>query len=203
MSNLLTAKKDSKHTRILEAARRRFGRFGIKATTMQDIAREAEIAVGTIYQFFPDKDALILAWVDEHRQLLHTQLEGILQKPLAADEKLRAFLRIRFQTVQAIREEPAVAELTRAVVRLTPQSVAEMTQTVRLYLETILKEGRRTDCLPSAEPKKDAEILFHALSGFFAGTPDRIQTPPTEANMLRVTNWFISKWKLPRPKSQS
>jgi AcrR family transcriptional regulator len=203
MRPILTAKKDSKRTRILEAAKQRFGRFGIKATTMQDIARAAEIAVGTIYQFFPDKDALILAWVDEHRQLLHTQLEGILRKPLAADDKLREFLCIRFRTVEAMREEPAIAELTRAVVRLTPQSIAEMTQTVLVYLETILKEGRRTGCLPSAESKKDAEILFFALSGFFAGTPDRIQAPPTEENMLRVVNWFIAKWKLPRLKSQS
>ena len=203
MNSLLATKKHSKRTRIFEAAKRRFGRFGIKATTMQDIARAADIAVGTIYQFFPDKDALILAWVDEHRQLLHTQLEAILRKPLAADEKLRAFLRIRFRTVEAIREEPAVAELTRAVVRLTPQSVTEMTQAVLLYLAMILREGRRTGRLPSAEPKKDAGILFHALAGFFAGTPDPVQAPPTEANMLRVVNWFISKWKLPRPKSQS
>lgn len=203
MNILIGDKKQSKRTRILEAAKARFGRHGIKATTMQDIAREAEIAVGTIYQFFPDKDALILAWVEEHRQLLHTQLERVLQTPLAADEKLREFLRIRFRTVEAIREEPAVAELTRAVMRLTPQSVAEMTKTVLLYIETILREGRRRGRLPSAEPKKDAEILFYALSGFFAGTPDRIQVPPTEEKMLRVTNWFISKWKLRRPKSQS
>ena len=203
MSSLLTIKKESKRTRILEAAKRRFGRFGIKATTVQDIARDVDIAVGTIYQFFPDKDALVFAWVNEHRQLLHTQLEGILRKPLAADEKLREFLRIRFRTVEVIREEPAIAELTRAVVRLTPQSVSEMTQTVLHYLETILKEGRRTSCLPSAEPRKDAEILLYALSWFFTPEPDPVQSPPTEESMLRVVNWFISKWKLPRQKSRS
>ncbi len=203
MSSLLTAKKDSKRFRIIEAAKRRFGRFGIKATTMQDIARQAEIAVGTIYQFFPDKDALVLAWVDEHRQLLHSQLEDILRKPVAADEKLREFLRIRFCTVEVIRKEPAIAELTRAVVRLTPQSVSEMTKTVLQYLETILKEGRRTGCLPSAEPRKDPEILLYALAWFFTPEPDPVQAPPTEESMLRVVNWFISKWKLPRPKSRS
>jgi AcrR family transcriptional regulator len=203
MSALLTAKKDSKRTRIFEAAKRQFGRVGIKATTMQDIARAAEIAVGTIYQFFPDKDALILAWVDEHRQLLHAQMGAVLDEPLTADEKLRKFLRIRFQTVEAVREVPAVAELTRAVARLTPQTITDLTETVLRYLENILREGRRTGCLPSAEPRKDTEILFLALSGFFAGTPDGIQAPPTEANMLRVADWFISKWKLPRPKSQS
>lgn len=203
MSALAAARKDSKRTAILDAAKRRFGRFGIRATTMQDIAQDAHIAVGTIYQFFPDKDALILAWVDEHRRTLHTQLEGILQNSVPADEKLRQFLRIRFQTVEAIREEPAVAELTRAVARLTPESVAEMTRTVLLYLETILQDGLRTGCLPSAKPKPDAETLFYALSGFFAGTPDRIQAPPTEKNMLRVADWFIAKWKLPLPKSRS
>ena len=203
MSALLTAKKDSKRTRILEAAKRRFGRYGIKATTMQDIAREAEIAVGTIYKFFPDKDALILAWVEEHRHLLQSQFESVLGQPLAADEKLREFLRIRFQTVEAVREVPAVAELTWAVLRLTPQSIVEMTQTVHHILEAILEEGRRTGCLPSADPKHDAEILFFALAGFFTSTPDRIAPPPTEENMLRVVNWFISKWKLPLPISQS
>ncbi len=203
MSPVLEARKDSKRTRILDAAKRRFGRFGIKGTTMQDIAREAEIAVGTIYQFFPDKDALILAWVEEHRQLLHAQMVAVLDERLTADEKLRKFLRIRFHTVEAVREVPAVAELMRAVLRLTPETVTEMTRTVHRYLENILQEGRRSGCLPSAEPKKDAEVLFFALSGFFAGTPDRIQAPPTEANMLRVADWFIAKWKLPRPKSQS
>src|SRR5258707_177452 len=123
---------------------------------MLDIAREAEIAVGTIYKFFPDKDALILAWVDEHRQLLNSQLEAILRKAIPADEKLREFLRIRFQTVEEIREKPAVAELTRAVLRLTPEAVVEMTQTVLLNLEAILEEGRRTGYLPSAAPKNDA-----------------------------------------------
>lgn len=203
MSALIESRKDSKRLRILEAAKRRFGRFGIKGTTMQDIAREAEIAVGTIYQFFPDKDALIFAWVDEHRQLLHAQMEAVLEEPLTADEKLRKFLCIRFQTVEAVREVPAVAELTRAVLRLTPETITQMTHTVLRYLQDILEEGRASGLLPSVRPKDDTEILFLALSGFFAGTPDRIQTPPTEANMLRVADWFISKWKLPRPKSQS
>ena len=198
MTATAVARKDLKRLRILEAAKRRFGVFGIKATTMQDIAREAEIAVGTIYQFFPDKDALILAWVEEHRELLRSQYESALGIAGQADEKLREFLRVRFRTVEEIREKPAVAELTRAVIRLTPNTVADMTQTVLGIIESILEEGRRAGVFPSAKPKEDAEILFYAMAGFFAGTPDRIQAPPTEAMMLRVLDWFIKKWKLPR-----
>ena len=47
--------------RILEKARESFMVYGIKGVTMSDIARELGISKKTIYQFFEDKDALVLA----------------------------------------------------------------------------------------------------------------------------------------------
>jgi AcrR family transcriptional regulator len=197
------AKKDLKRQRILDAAKRRFGRFGHRVTTMQDIAGDAGVAVGTIYQFFADKDALILAWVDEHRELIRAQWQDVISRRCAADEKLREFIRVRFHTVRAVREEPAIAELTRVVLRVAPESIATMTQTARGYIRAILDEGRRTGCFTGVSPQKDADILFHALSGFFPSVDDPITGPPSEETMLRVVDWFISKWKSPRPKSRS
>jgi TetR/AcrR family fatty acid metabolism transcriptional regulator len=196
-------KKDLKRQRILDAAKRRFGRFGLRATTMQDIAQEAGVAVGTIYQFFADKDALMLAWVDEHKDLIRSHLESILSRPIPSDVKLREFLKVRFHTVRAMREEPAIAEITRVVLRLAPQSIHELTATALEYLRTILEEGRRTGCMPSVVPAKDAEIFFHCMSGFFPAEEDPILGPPNEETMLRVVDWFIAKWKLPRQKSRS
>jgi AcrR family transcriptional regulator len=202
MSALVAAKKDLKRQRILDAAKRRFGRAGIRATTMQDIARDADIAVGTIYQFFPDKDALILAWVEEHRQLMHAQFAAALRGSSTADVKLREFVRLRFHSVRQVREEPAIAEITRAVMRLTPEAVPKMTLTAVAQLRLILEEGVRTKCLPAAEPARDTEIFLHALNAFFPAVEDPILGPPDEKMMLRVVDWFIEKWKLPRPKSR-
>jgi AcrR family transcriptional regulator len=203
MSARTAARKDLKRTRILDAAKRRFGRFGIKATTMQEIARDADLAVGTIYQFFPDKDALVLAWVDEHRQLMHAQFAQVLAEPLPADEKLRAYVLLRFHTLRKMREEPAIAEIARAVIRLTPEAIPEMTLTALGHIHTILDEGRRSRCLPSAAPDEDADVFFHALDGFFPTVEDPIGGPPEEKTMLRVVDWFIAKWKQPRPRSRS
>ena len=86
-----------------------------------------------------------------------------------ADAKLREFVRLRFHTVRQMREEPAIAEITRAVLRLTPEAVPEMTRTAIGQLRLILEEGLRTKCLPSVEPARDTEIFFHALDGFFPG----------------------------------
>ncbi|HET6410338.1 MAG TPA: TetR/AcrR family transcriptional regulator [Chthoniobacteraceae bacterium] len=197
------AKKDLKRQRILDAAKRRFGRYGLRATTMQEIALEAGVAVGTIYQFFPDKDALMLAWVDEHRELIRSQWDEVVKQRGSADEKLRQFVRVRFHTVRAVREESAISELTRLVIRIAPKSITEMTQSALGYIRAILDEGLRSGCFPSVLPAKDAEIFFHALSGFFPSSEDPLTGPPREDLMLRVVDWFISKWKLPRPKSRS
>jgi AcrR family transcriptional regulator len=45
--------------RILEAARRLFAEKGFAATTTRDLAQEAEIAVGTLFNYFPNKEAIV------------------------------------------------------------------------------------------------------------------------------------------------
>ncbi|MBX6324157.1 MAG: TetR/AcrR family transcriptional regulator, partial [Rhodospirillaceae bacterium] len=51
----------SKADYILEAARRLFARYGFRRTAMEDIAREAGVAKGTVYLYFDSKDAVYLA----------------------------------------------------------------------------------------------------------------------------------------------
>jgi AcrR family transcriptional regulator len=51
--------------RILDAARRLFGREGIDRATTRDLAAEAEIAAGTLFNYFPSKEALAMALLQE------------------------------------------------------------------------------------------------------------------------------------------
>jgi hypothetical protein len=102
-----------------------------------------------------------------------------------------------------MREEFAMHEVAKAVRRLMPETVEETVKSVLTCLRTILEEGLRSGSLPSVNPKADTEILFYALQGFFPTADDVILGPPEEKTLLRVLDWFISKWKLPRPKSQS
>src|SRR5436305_3711402 len=55
------------HTRaaILDAAIARFGRDGFRATSVADIARDASVGGTVAYAYFPNKEALFLAAVDE------------------------------------------------------------------------------------------------------------------------------------------
>src|SRR5438105_11804770 len=51
--------------RILEAAAEEFARVGFDAATTNGIARRAKTSVGSLYQFFPNKEA-VLAALTEH-----------------------------------------------------------------------------------------------------------------------------------------
>ncbi len=51
----------TKSDAIIEAADRLFTRFGYRRTSMDDIAREAGVAKGTLYLYFTNKEALFRA----------------------------------------------------------------------------------------------------------------------------------------------
>lgn len=51
--------KEATRQEILAAARRLFASHGFEATTTRDISREAGIAAGTLFNYFPSKEAIV------------------------------------------------------------------------------------------------------------------------------------------------
>src|SRR5688572_23603012 len=51
--------KNATRKRILEVAQKLFTRQGFEATTTRDIAREADIAAGTLFNYFPTKESIV------------------------------------------------------------------------------------------------------------------------------------------------
>lgn len=52
---------DQKQEQIVEAALKRFSHFGVAKTTMAEIADDLLISKASLYYYFPDKTALVLA----------------------------------------------------------------------------------------------------------------------------------------------
>ena len=65
--------------RILEAARQRFVATGVDASSLRSIAADAGTSLGMIYYYFPSKDELFLAVVEE----VYGQLLADLEQALA------------------------------------------------------------------------------------------------------------------------
>jgi AcrR family transcriptional regulator len=52
--------------RILEAAAHIFDEVGYSETSTSDIASEAGVSIGSLYQYFPNKDSMLLALTQTH-----------------------------------------------------------------------------------------------------------------------------------------
>ena len=54
----------ARREQIIEAATRVFAEKGFRRATTREVAREAGVSEGTIYNYFEDKDALLMAILD-------------------------------------------------------------------------------------------------------------------------------------------
>jgi AcrR family transcriptional regulator len=64
-SDTTRTKKDAKRTAMMQAAVRIFAEKGYQAATVRDIVDAAEVAVGTFYFYFPDKETLFVHLYEE------------------------------------------------------------------------------------------------------------------------------------------
>ena len=116
---------------ILGAAIARFGREGYRATSVADIARDAGVGGTVAYAYFPNKEALFLAAIDEDaagviseglvsvgdarvadwRQMLIVTLVGAVEgHPLAR----RVLAGLEPEVTERVLEIPALADLRKA-----------------------------------------------------------------------------------------
>jgi AcrR family transcriptional regulator len=80
--------------RIVDAAAVLFDKVGYDAATSADIARDAGVAVGSLYAYFPDKRAILLEILDEYVKQVEGAIVGeYLQVPRWEASEARGIIR--------------------------------------------------------------------------------------------------------------
>jgi len=82
-------------SKIIETARRLFHEQGYNATGISTILREADVNSGSLYHFFPSKEALLIAVLEKYVDLLHPLVMGPAEQA-AADPIDRIFVLLDF-----------------------------------------------------------------------------------------------------------
>jgi AcrR family transcriptional regulator len=75
--------------RIVRAARDRVLVEGVDAASLRRIARDAGTSIGMVYYYFPTKDELFLAVVEESYVALLSKLEAALAQDTSVRERIR------------------------------------------------------------------------------------------------------------------
>jgi AcrR family transcriptional regulator len=65
--------------RLLDAAEQIFAERGYKAATTNEIAARAQTSIGTLYRFFPNKEAIVQHLIERYIQELHAVYEKMFQ----------------------------------------------------------------------------------------------------------------------------
>ena len=93
--------------RILLAARRRFLRSGVDGATLRAIARDAGTSIGMIYYYFPTKDELFFAVVEEVYTKVLADIGQALLPELPVSERLHRlferFASLRDDEIEVLR----------------------------------------------------------------------------------------------------
>lgn len=84
--------KQETRARILSAGSRLFGELGFGATSTRDLAGEAGIAAGTLFNYFPTKEALAMTLVVEALERGHETFEARRQGADSLNEELFSYV---------------------------------------------------------------------------------------------------------------
>jgi AcrR family transcriptional regulator len=116
---------NEKRRRIVEAAWRLALRNGLRATTMEALAREAGVAKGTLYAHFPDKDAVFDGAVADLLVELAAAFDRGMRSEGAVAERVGASLAGKYGVIaRAIEGSPHAGEILGAHHRFAPRVAA-------------------------------------------------------------------------------
>ncbi|WP_239615626.1 TetR/AcrR family transcriptional regulator [Cohnella mopanensis] len=88
-------RNDNKQQRllhILASAETVFILKGIEKTTMQDVAKEANIGIATLFRYFPKKEKMIVAVAVRRIETVHEAFRSIATTPVSCLEKIEKLL---------------------------------------------------------------------------------------------------------------
>jgi AcrR family transcriptional regulator len=88
------AENDARAARIMTAAARVFARRGVENATMEMIAREARVAVGTIYLHFASRDEVYLNLCAERGTQLGAGYRAVIARGLKPLEEIRTLAQV-------------------------------------------------------------------------------------------------------------
>ncbi|MFB4282923.1 MULTISPECIES: TetR/AcrR family transcriptional regulator [unclassified Nonomuraea] len=126
--------------RILQAVSRLSRVQGIDAISMTDVAGEAGITRTVLYNYFPDKAALLLAFTERVTQYFIDSYERELPAGASPADRLRVFVRLQLTGLLA-HPHPGAADLSAALGPDAYQRLAEHVAPMQRILVEILESG--------------------------------------------------------------
>lgn len=176
MEEKLPLPKDPKLAAILKAAFEAFGMYGFRRTSMEDIAKGAEMSRAAVYLQFKNKEDIFRTLVAWYYEQSYLDLKAALSQPGSVDDVLLAGFRAQSgEAFKALLNSPHGGELLDAKTTAAGEVVAAGdAKIIGLYAEWLdgLAAEHRVDLRPyGGSAEEVARLMMTALWGLKAGVP--------------------------------
>ena len=81
--------KEARKKQILDAARKLLFKKGLQATSINQIARTAELGIGTIYFYYQSKEDIFASLQEEGLEILFRNIDALTRTDLSPEDQLR------------------------------------------------------------------------------------------------------------------
>jgi AcrR family transcriptional regulator len=189
--------------RILTAAARLFDERGYRGTTTNHVAEAAGISVGSLYQYFPNKDALLVALAERHLAETAVAFEGHLAELAAAEPPIEEVTRSLVALALAHNDSPRLHALIFTDAPRTPELVAQfdgmMAAIAGEVARHLARAGRGGDA-----PERRAALLVAAVDAAVHEIVRRFPKGPERTGALDdLIDWLLHGIALPGGAGQS
>lgn len=182
-----------KKQEILQAAQQSFSMFGYKATTMDHVAKASQVAKGTIYNFYGNKEELFQAVIGELLKEMKVKAEKAMDddRPLkenvhAALVELLEYRRSHQLTVKLVYEAKDIG--TNAV----REALDHIEELILNYLkEKIIKAIEKGD-IRRCDPEITAFIMLKLYRAFILDWEERHE-PLAKEEMFQLFDEYVFK----------
>ena len=154
-AELGSAAQRDRRKRILDATLALASKGGYDAVQMRTVAERADVALGTLYRYFPSKIHLLVS--ELAREFEQTQ-EKLDRKPIPGETSYERMMYVLGRITRTMQREPMLTEaMTRAFMFADPGGAAEVNTVARLMEQMLTKAMH--DGEPSADDKAIARVI--------------------------------------------
>ncbi|RKZ04188.1 TetR/AcrR family transcriptional regulator [Candidatus Fermentibacteria bacterium] len=152
--------------RILQAAIKAFDKYGLRKTTMRDIAESAGMSKSSLYYYFRDKKKILSSVIRQEAKTLIGKLSMAVQKAASPQDKLRAYVITRMRLLFQL--SIYYASLTEAYLEqyaFIEQEREAFTDFENTSIQNILSEGINTGVFRITEVFTTAKMIIIIMKG--------------------------------------
>jgi TetR/AcrR family transcriptional regulator, cholesterol catabolism regulator len=180
--DLGSAAQRDRRKRILDATLALASKGGYEAVQMRAVAERADVALGTLYRYFPSKIHLLVSALA--REFERTQ-EKLDRSSIPGDTAYERMLFVLGKITRSMQREPLLIEaMTRAFMFADPSAASEV-NTVARIMEDMLTQAMH-DGQPTADERAVARVIGDVWMSNLVAWVTRRASANDVANHLEV-----------------